>query len=190
MKIAAILLFVTLFQAIATESYSQNVKVSVNAEQVKLSEFFSLIEKQSEYLFFYVDMDVKDIYVNVNMRNKHINEVLAQALKGTDLTYAINDRNINIMRKPQIAQKTKRVYGTIIDHSGQAIIGANVLEKGTSNGTTTDIDGKYSLDVSESAIIIVSFIGYNSQEIPVANKNNIDIKLIEDTQALDEVDVV
>ena len=190
MKITVVLLFVTLFQAVAMDSYSQNTKVSVNAGQIKLSEVFSTIEKQSEFLFFYVDSDINGIYVNVNAQNKQISDVLNQALKETDLTYTINDRHINIMKKPQTSPKTKRVRGTITDQSGQPVIGANVLEKGTGNGTITDIDGKYSLDVAESAIIVISFIGYNSQEIPVANKNNIDIKLLEDTQALDEVVVV
>ncbi|WFE86301.1 STN domain-containing protein [Parabacteroides chongii] len=174
MKITVVLLFVTLFQAVAMDSYSQNTKVSVNAGQIKLSEVFSTIEKQSEFLFFYVDSDINGIYVNVNAQNKQISDVLNQALKETDLTYTINDRHINIMKKPQTSPKTKRVRGTITDQSGQPVIGANVLEKGTGNGTITDIDGKYSLDVAESAIIVISFIGYNSQEIPVANKNNID----------------
>ena len=86
MRIAAILLFVTLFQAVAIEStYSQSATVSVKAERIPLTDLFSQIEKQSEFLFFYVDEEVKNIKVNVKATNQQIDKVLAQALSGTDL---------------------------------------------------------------------------------------------------------
>ena len=132
MRITVILLFVALFQAVAVESsYSQSATVSVKAEQMSLTDLFSQIEKQSEFLFFYVDEEVKNVKVSVQATNKQINEVLSQALANTDLTYTIHDRNINITRKAYAAQQkqTKRITGKVTDADGEPIIGANVVEK-------------------------------------------------------------
>lgn len=87
-------------------------------------------------------------------------------------------------------QNQKHISGTVIDASGQPIIGANVIEKGTTNGIMTDVDGKFTLNVSPSAILQISYLGYLTQDIPVGNKNSFTVKLAEDTQNLDEVIVV
>ena len=122
MRITVILLFVALFQMVAVESsYSQSATISVKAEQIFLTDLFSQIEHQSEFLFFYVDEEVKNIKVNIQIKNKQIDEVLSQALVGTDLTYTINDRNINITRKTYATQQkqTKHITGKITDVNGE-----------------------------------------------------------------------
>ena len=86
------------------------------------------------------------------------------------------------------AQKT--VTGTVMDETGMAVIGANVLEKGTSNGVITDIDGNFSLKVQDNATLVVSYIGYTQQEIPTKGKTSFNIILKEDSETLDEVVVV
>ena len=90
----------------------------------------------------------------------------------------------------QTAQQAKTVTGTVVDESGIPIIGANILEKGTTNGVITDIDGNFSLNVSEGAVITVSYIGYVSQEITIGNQSALQITLKEDSETLDEVVVV
>ncbi|MDR2919767.1 MAG: TonB-dependent receptor [Tannerella sp.] len=87
-------------------------------------------------------------------------------------------------------QSTRRITGQVIDDRKEPVIGANILEKGTTNGTITDVDGNFSLTVSSGAVLYVSFIGYLPQEIPVGNQSNLQILLREDTKALDEVVVV
>ena len=87
-------------------------------------------------------------------------------------------------------EKKKKISGQIVDTYGLAVIGANVVEKGTTNGTITDVDGNFSLEVDENSTLVVSYIGYTPQEIIVANKSNFSIKLKEDTEVLDEVVVV
>lgn len=82
------------------------------------------------------------------------------------------------------------VSGNIVDDTGVSVIGASVLEKGTTNGTITDIDGKFSISVSKESILVVSFVGYSTQEIPVQGKTFFDIVLKEDSEVLDEVVVV
>lgn len=193
MKITVLMLFVAFFQTMAVESYSQTTKVSVKAEQITLVELFSQIEKQSEFLFFYVDNDVKNIAVNVQMKNKQIQEVLDLALQNTGLTYSINDRYINIIHKNNTSreqQKGKTVSGIVTDRSGMPIIGANVFEKGTSNGVITDMDGKYTISVGDNAVLVISYIGYVNQEIKPSGQTFLSTELMEDTQKLDEVIVV
>ena len=84
----------------------------------------------------------------------------------------------------------KQITGVIKDGTGEPMIGVNVLVKGTTNGTLTDLDGRFSLDVPNDAVLEVSYIGYSSQIIKVGGQNSLDITLMEDTQALDEVVVV
>ena len=193
MRIAAILLFVTLFQVVAIEStYSQSATVSVKAERIPLTDLFSQIEKQSEFLFFYVDEEVQNIKVNVKATNQQIDKVLAQALSETNLTYTINDRNINIVRKAYAYQQrqTKRITGKVIDDNGEPIIGANIVEKGTTNGSITDIEGTFDISVAPGATLSISYIGYKPVEMKVSSLNSYNITLEEDSEALDEVVVI
>ena len=191
LKMSFILLFLTLFQAVATNSYSQSVTISVKTDQAPLTDLFAIIEKQSDFLFFYVDSDVKNVKVSVNATDKSIENILSQALRNTSLKYSIEGRNINVFNKNIVAQQTKkRITGVVKDPEGNAIIGANVVEKGTTNGTITDLDGKYVMEVSSNATLEFSYIGYMTQLQPVGGKNEINVNLKEDTQKLDEVVVV
>jgi TonB-linked SusC/RagA family outer membrane protein len=95
-----------------------------------------------------------------------------------------------ILSGSRAAQAQKQVTGTVIDANSEPIIGANVVEKGTTNGNITDVDGKFSLTVRENAVLQISFIGYITQSITVGNQTNLRITLVEDNQALEEVVVV
>ena len=98
--------------------------------------------------------------------------------------------NANAAGAPQeIQQATKKITGTVVDAQGP-VIGASVVEKGTTNGTVTDFDGNFSLNVKEGATIVVSFIGYETQEIKVGNRDNIEITMRDDNAVLEEVVVV
>ena len=131
-KITAVSLLTVLPSTMQAEpTYSQSVVISIKTERMLLTDLFSQIEKQSEFLFFYVDKDVADIKVNIKANSNQIDEILTQALAGTGLTYTINDRNINIMRKAYARQQqTKQITGKVLDSNGDPIIGANVVEKG------------------------------------------------------------
>ncbi len=193
MRITIILLFVALFQVVAVESsYSQSATISLKAEQISLTDLFTQIEKQSEFLFFYVDEEVKNIQVSIQVKNRSIDDVLAQALAKTDLTYKINDRNINIIRKNYAIQqqKNKHITGKIIDSNGEPIIGANVVEKGTTNGSITDIEGSFNISVASNATLSISYIGYKSIDIKIDARDSYNIILNEDSEMLDEVVVI
>ncbi len=102
--------------------------------------------------------------------------------------------HMDVERLPIVGQSSqqsnKQITGTIVDINGEPIIGVNIIEKGTTNGIITDVDGNFSLEVPSSAILQISYIGYVTQEIEVGNQTTFIIQLMEDTQKLDEVVVV
>lgn len=108
----------------------------------------------------------------------------AEAKAGVSLEIRDNDVANDLVTQ------TKTVTGVVLDASNIPVIGANVIIKGTSNGTITDMDGKFVLEVPENAVLQVSYIGYIDQEIPVSGKSSVQVLLKEDTQNLDEVVVV
>ena len=156
-KITAVSLLTVLPSAMQAETaYSQSAVISVKAERMLLSDLFSQIEKQSEFLFFYVDKDVANIKVNIKASSSQIDEILTQALAGTGLTYTINDRNINILRKADTRQQqVKQITGKVLDSNGDPVIGANVVEKGTTNGSITDVEGSFNISIAPGAILML-----------------------------------
>lgn len=201
MKLTVLLLAVSLTQVLAA-TYAQTVTISVTAQNEALSSVLKQIENQSEFLFFYnLDEVNGNVKVSLSKKDCSIQEVLDAFVSNVGLTYTIKDRHIVLTARtrettvtkaaaPVVQQKTRKISGVVTDYTGEPVIGANVVVKGTTNGTITDVDGKYSLDVPEKAILQISFIGYNSQEIPVGEKSQLNITLVEDTQKLEEVVVV
>ncbi len=178
----------------ASNSYAQTTMVSINVENQTVKEVLDEIENTTEYSFFYntrhVDLDRK---VSVNINNADIFEVLDDVFSGTNVVYSVKDRSIILSVKdvsPVITQNYNKITGTVVDASGIPVIGANVMVKGTSTGTITDMDGRFTLDVPKDAILEVSYIGYSTQTVKVGGQNSLSIMLKEDTQALDEVVVV
>ena len=104
---------------------------------------------------------------------------------GIGTSYANNDLSVS-----SVTQQKKIVTGTITDTTGEAVIGANIVEQGTTNGVISDIDGKFSLNVANNATLNISYIGYITQQVPVAGKTTVDVIMQDDTQALEEVVVV
>lgn len=102
---------------------------------------------------------------------------------------SLDVQNIETHRELQ-EQKKKRITGSVLDDTGEPVIGANVVEKGTTNGIITDIDGKFVLEVEENAILQISYIGYTAQEVTVKNQDNFTISLSENTEQLEEVVVI
>lgn len=178
----------------ASNSYAQTTMVSINVENQTVKEVLDEIENTTEYSFFYntrhVDLDRK---VSVNINNADIFEILDDVFSGTNVVYSVKDRSIILSVKeafPVITQNDNKITGTIVDASGIPVIGANVMVKGTSNGTITDMNGHFTLDVPKDAVLEVSYIGYTTQIVKVAGQKSLSIMLKEDTQNLEEVVVV
>jgi|AGTN01.3.fsa_nt_gi TonB-linked outer membrane protein, SusC/RagA family/TonB-dependent outer membrane receptor, SusC/RagA subfamily, signature region len=182
---------------------TQNEKLSVKVQQATFDEIVSVIENQSGYVFFYKSSDVDhSVLYDVELENQTILEILDQLTKNSSLTYRISGNYIFIDKKEKKEenahlskvtiplQQRKQLSGTVVDAQGQPVIGANIIESGTTNGTVTDVDGKFMLQVEDDATIRISYIGYIEQNINTSGRTTIDIVLQEDTQALDELVVV
>lgn len=196
MKNAFLALFLFVGTTYATESYSQNTRVTVIVNQASTIHVLSEIEKQTEYLFVY---DTKDInlnqLVNIHAKDRPVSEILDEMFKGTDIRYAMEGKNIMLMKHSNknthdIEQQMKTLKGTVTDAKGEPIIGANIKVEGTNIGTITNMDGQFTLNVPENAILQISYIGFISQNIKVGTDKSITVQLQEDSQSLDEVVVV
>lgn len=185
--------------------YIHNEKLSLKLEHATFDEIVSAIELQSDYVFFYRSSDVDhSVYYDVDLENRDVQAILDQLTANSSLSYRISGKYIFIDKKDDatavvskremaeaLQQQGKRITGTITDENGVAVIGANIIEEGTTNGTVTDIDGNFSLSVDNpNGSIRISYIGFVEQVIDVANRNTFNIVLQEDTQALDELVVV
>lgn len=197
MKLTCALLLTASMGVFATGN-AQTMRVNIQADNVSTGKILSEIEKQTDYLFVYnkkeVDLKRK---TSVNAVNKTTAEVLSTIFNGTDIIYAIEGENIMLMRKeqnlavvPDAVQQDNKITGTVLDPTGMPVIGANIMIKGTPNGTITDMDGKFSLDVPKGATLVVTYVGYTNQEISVGNQKKLSITLREDSEALDELVVV
>ncbi|MDR2042066.1 MAG: carboxypeptidase-like regulatory domain-containing protein [Tannerella sp.] len=170
MKLTTLLLMLVILHVGAVEMRSQGARVTIDAEQATLSETLDEMERQTEYLFFYNKKNVNaSKRVKVNVKDAPVSEVLDRILDG-DVAYTMVNDHIILSRKKDagmaaILQQMRRVAGTVKDVNGEALAGANVTEKGTTNGTVTDVDGGFSLTVKDNAVLQVSYIGYITQEI-------------------------
>ncbi|MDB8954189.1 STN domain-containing protein, partial [Parabacteroides merdae] len=184
--------------AYAESSYATHTMLTIQMNGKSIKDVFSYIEKNSEFIFIYHGSNINlNRKVNVDVTNRSVDKILQQMFDGTDVEYFINDRQI-IVRKKQVAEKTVpmiqqekkiTVMGNVKDENGEPLIGVNVVVRGTMIGCVTDIDGNFSLaDVSENAVISISYIGYQTQDIPV--KATINVVLKEDSEALNEVVVI
>lgn len=195
MKLTASFLLLCSCFAFAGHANSQNAKVSLNKKHARLEEVLDEIERQTDYLFIsnrHVDLKQK---VSVDVNEESVNDVLKKVLKNTDLTYNIEGINIILRRRSekhslQVIQQVHKITGTVVDKAGLPVIGANVIVKGTTNGTVTDVEGRFSLEIPENAVLLVSYIGYVEREMQVGDESALSIILQEDTQALEEVVVV
>lgn len=197
MKITIVALFTCIYTLFAVEANSQNAKVSIQANGFSVQKVISEIEKQTDYLFVYDKNEVNvNRKVSVNVNNESVSEVLSKIFEGTGVTYKVVGKNITLIKSREIAdniinqQSSKKITGKVVDQSGDPIIGANVVEKGTTNGSITDIDGNFTLSVAPNSTLTFSFIGYATAEMSVVGKNDLTVTLREDTEMLDEVVVV
>lgn len=175
----------------------QDVKLTVQQKNVSISKVLDDIEKKTGYSILVRDNDINtSAKVSINQKDTNLSRILETLFAGMNVKWELANKTISIYRPKQTipAKSDSRVHqvtGVIVDTEGETVIGANVLEKGTaSNGTITDIDGRFSLNVAPNATLIISYIGFNTQEVAVNGKSSFNIKLTNDVKALDEVVVV
>ena len=171
---------------------AQSQKVSLDFKNERVEKVLASIKSQTGMSLVFSDQLV-DVNRKVTMQLKDVTlkEALTRLLSGTNLTFEIRNNKIYFIEKKAVSQpgsRKKRVTGVGKDVMGEPLIGANVVEKGRStNGVITDFNGKFTLEVDESASLVVSYIGYLAQDIPTKGKGDFHIILKEDTNTLDEV---
>ena len=194
MRISTFLLMVCVFCSYAGNAHSQNAKVSIRMNNVKLDKILNEIENQTDYLFIYNNqVDINKI-TSVKVKNEAVAQVLDRILSGTGINYELEGTHIILtteaIKDLHAQQQAKTVTGTVTDVNGEPIIGANIRIKGTTTGTITDIDGNFSIEAKPQSVIEVSYIGYLTQETVINNQKSIRFLLKEDTKTLDEVVVI
>ena len=203
LRIFSILIITFLFtgigSAFAAKQASQSKGITITVENKTIKEVFSEIEKKTQYIFIYNDkvIDARK-RVSIKAQNESINQVLSKLLAGTGASYKITDRQIIIVnskeeKKLDGSNETSApttVSGVVTDESYQPLAGVTVFVKGSSTGTVTDLDGKFSMkSVQPNAIIVFSYVGYKSQEF-FAGKDLLKVAMQEDTKLIDELVVI
>ena len=187
------LLCITALSTCSVFAYGQQQSVKLSGRNVPLKSVFKQIEKQTNLFIDYKAQDLDDSRVISKLPEATtVDQALRQLLNGTGCEVTYTNGHIIIQKKASnnVSKQSSTLKGTIVDENDLPIIGANVLVKGTTNGTITDVDGNFSLDVANGDILFVSYIGYVDRELKVGKEKELKIVLKEDTKTLDEVVVV
>ncbi|MDR1603057.1 MAG: TonB-dependent receptor [Tannerella sp.] len=192
---------------VSATAYSQRTKLTLELRNQSIKEALYQIENQSEFRFIYEKEQINlDRKISVHLKNQTVESILDHLLGDESVRYEITENNliliypagkrpgnVGIIDRPETEsnQQGIRITGTVVDEKSEPVIGANIVEKGTANGTVTQEDGNFSLTVAENATLQISFIGYIPQEISaVGGGKYLIIRLIEDEKILEEVIVI
>jgi TonB-linked SusC/RagA family outer membrane protein len=200
MKITTIMITVLALNVSAT-LYSQSMKLSLDIHDATIKEALQQIESETEFRFIYesgkVDLNRK---INIRAMDKTVEDILDQIFRSENIHYVVTEGKLILIDpwtektaekvEPAPIQQGVVVAGTVTDN-GEPMPGVNVLVKGTLNGVVTDANGRYAITVpDEQTVLVFSFVGYTSQEIPVGDKTTVDLTMAEDLQAIEEIVVV
>ena len=177
--------------------FSQGLKAQItfNASNKTVQQVIKIIEDKADYSFFYTDElpGLKHL-VTIHVKNETLESTLNKLFKNIDITYSIEAGKQVVLKQkkqsPRSVPSDKKVSGKITDRQGEPLIGVSVTTEGNEQGTITDVNGKWNLNVPAGSTIKFSYIGYHSQSIKISNKETYDLSLDEDTQLLDEVVVI
>ncbi|MDD7455099.1 MAG: TonB-dependent receptor [Bacteroidales bacterium] len=197
LKISGLLLTLFFFSVFAGAANSQNQKINIVGKNLTVKELIRQVESQTDFLFVYSESEIDlDLKANVSSGSYTVEQCLNEAIRNTDVNYSFESGYIVLTKaasgkKTQSPQSSISVRGVIKDSQGQPVAGASILVKDTQNGTFTDANGEYFLiDVPADAVLQISFIGFETQEISVNSRSVVNVQLKEDTEMLNEVVVV
>ncbi len=191
MKISFFLLFVCVCQLMAVGAGAQDAKVKITESSMTIRQLISEIEAQTDYLVVFRNQDIDiDKIVSLKKGSLKVADCLDNVFGDTNVGWRFENNYITLVHKISEKQQARKpLKGKVCDNNGEPIIGANVVEKGTTNGTITDQDGHFSLVVQPNASVVISYIGFESQT-HVVTGNVLNVVMSEDSQALNEVVVV
>ncbi len=196
MKLTLCIILFSFLGAMASESYSQTTKLSLDLKNTTVRDVLGAIEDQSEFFFLYSEkiIDVNR-EVSIEVRESSVEKILDKIFAGTNVNYTVKGRQI-VLTTPEAnnffgdssSQQQKSVSGKVSDSSGESLPGVSIVVKGTTIGTITDANGNYSIsNIPANATLQFSFVGMKGQEITVGNKTTINVTLAEETFGIDEV---
>ena len=204
MKISMLFMFLVLFTMQANSSYAQRTKITLDLNNVTVERLIDEIESKTDFHFVYQikEVDLNRV-VSVKANKELVTKILERIFGNTRTTHNVVDKQIFLKEREAKAKTFKQevqnspvklqqlVSGVITDSDGIPLAGANVVEKGTTNGVTADFDGNFSIEVAnESATLVISYIGYSTKEVPLNGQASVNIVLEESAAGLDEVVVV
>ena len=204
MKLTTFLLIVSLFE-IQANSYAQDTKISLDHNQISIGDVFKEIESKSEFKFLYKNKEIDlNRTVSIHVSKGKIHVILERLFKETNIEFEVLDnRQIVLTKQPpnkikvDVGISNKEllqqfiINGNVVDSDGVPLPGANVVEKGTTNGVTADFDGNFLIEIkNENAILEISYIGYATKSVPTEGKSQISVVLEESSAGLDEVVVI
>ena len=199
MKLTVFLCALSIMNALAIDSYPQNARLSLDLKSVTVEQVLDKIEESSEFFFLYnsklVDVTRK---VDAHYKDIKIIDILEELFSGESIEYIVRDRqiilsplNYDALYSDPAGRQQIEVSGTVVDADGNSLPGVNIIEKGTDNGTISDMDGRYTIIVAgPDATLVFSFVGYLQEEMMVGSNTTIDVTMIEDILRLDEVVVI
>ena len=198
LKITILIIVATVSSVFAAPSYAQVAKVSLDMKNSKLEKVMDEIERQSEFFFIFNQKQIDvNREVDIQVENELITDVLPELFEGTNVHYAVFDRKILLTNDPQeislvnyiaAVEQQQSITGTVTDSKGDPLTGVNVILKGTTIGTITDINGKYAISAPDrNGTLVFTFIGFTAREIPVSGRIIVDVILTEEVTALNEV---
>ena len=192
-----LLLFVFCFLVAALQAkspvYGQAKTFTVSLKNVTLKEVISYVEKNSQYVFFFKPEVInQSTQISVSLKNATVNQLLDKVSEQANIVYEMKERQIVLKEKKvseqSVSQKKRLLQGLVKDEQGNPIIGASIQLKNTGTGVITDLDGLFQIQVTDkNSVIVISYIGYVTQEISVGDRSSITVQLKEDTKSLEEV---
>lgn len=192
-----LLLFVFCFLVVALQAkspvYGQAKTFTVSLKNVTLKEVISYVEKNSQYVFFFKpEVIIQSTQISVSLKNATVKQLLDKVSEQANIVYEMKERQIVLKEKKvseqSVSQKKRLLQGLVKDEQGNPIIGASIQLKNTGTGVITDLDGLFQIQVTDkNSVIVISYIGYVTQEISVGDRSSITVQLKEDTKSLEEV---
>lgn len=187
MRLTALFILTLMIQVHASV-YSQNAKFDGDFRGKTIREVFTEIENQSHYRFFFNDDFTNiDQVVDFTVKNENVTEILNKLFKDSNIQYKILDNDLIVITTSQAGQ-ARTISGIVVDRDGGPLPGVTVVAKGTTAGTITDTNGKYSLNIKSGVTTLVfSFVGMETQEISIGSQSEINVTMKEESIGLDEV---
>ncbi|MBN1413479.1 MAG: SusC/RagA family TonB-linked outer membrane protein [Bacteroidales bacterium] len=191
MKLTLLLIVLGALQTFAT-SFSQTTEITLDLKNAPIAQVFHEIEQQSDVRFLYINEVVQNKTITLSVEKKNLEEVLDKLRNETRMKFTVLENNLVVITPSRPAQQGIKITGKVVTATtSEALPGVNVLEKGTVNGTITDLDGNFSLTVAGTASVLVfSFVGYLPEEIAVGNQTSFSVSMVENIEALQEIVVV